>query len=205
MPRLIVKLAFASVLLFAGCGDQPKGAEKSSPPVAGADASSPETKNTGPGLTPAAPKAAPAVLEDVRQFAKVLDLGKLPMPSGGTLGESSPTRFHANVPLAVPAAVDFYVGKLDALGWKKAGPKTMESVTDSIAQLQLGKDGYLLSMTVLPSDPKISSVEIEQNGDLDARTLPASTGLRTNTASTEVRSTLQSSSLTKRSTRCGGG
>ena len=178
MPRLIVKLSFApgflaSVFLIAGCGDQPAAADKSSPPVAGADASSPDTKNADPGSTPAAaPKAAPAVLEDVRQFAQVLDLGKLPVPSGGTLGETSPTRFHASVPLAVPAAVEFYVGKLDALGWKKAGPKTMETVIDAFAQLQLGKDGYLLSMTILPSDPKISSVEIEQRGDLDARTLP---------------------------------
>ncbi len=179
MLRLTVKLLFASgflssVLLFAGCGDQPKAAERPNSPNKAADETSPAGKNAEAASSPAAakaPPAAPAVLEGVRQFAQVLDLGKLPVPTGGTLGESSPTRFHASVPLAVPAAVDFYAGKLDTLGWKRAGPKTMEAVTDSFAQLQLGKVGYLLTMTVVPSDPKISSVEIEQHGDLDARTL----------------------------------
>lgn len=182
MLRLIVRPAFssgflASVFLIAGCGDQPKAEEKSNPAAAAADASSPATKNVESTTTPAAPAksaplAAPAVLEDVRQFAQVLDLGKLPVPTGGTLGESSPTRFHASVPLAVPAAVDFYVGKLDALGWKKAGPKTMETVTDSFAQLQLDKNGYLLTMTAMPGEPKQTGVSIEQAGDLDSRTLP---------------------------------
>ena len=181
MLRLIVKLSLVSLFLashlfITGCGDQPKADEKPNPPATAAEAASPATNNADPALTPAtvksAPRAAPAVLEDVRQFARVLDLGKLAVPTGGTVGESSPTRFHASVPLPVAAAVDFYVVKLDALGWKRAGPKNMETVTDSFAQLQLGKGGYLLTMTAMPGEAKQTGVSIEQSGDLDTRTLP---------------------------------
>jgi hypothetical protein len=184
MSRAIVKPAFPVLLLswvflIAGCGNQPNAAEPPNKPGKTADASAPASKNGEPASdaasTPAAAaKAAPApaVLEDVRQFAQVLDLAKLAMPTGGTLGEASPTRFHATVPLTVKAAVDFYLKKLDAEGWKPVGPNAMEGVTDSFAQVRLGKDNYLLGMTIMPAEGKMSGVEIEQHGDLDSRTLP---------------------------------
>jgi hypothetical protein len=168
---------FLASLLIAGCGDQPKGAEKSNSPVKSVNVSSPETKNGQSASTPvaaqkAAPPAAPAVLEEVRQFTDVLDFAKLPMPTGGTAGNISPTRFSASVPLPVRATVDFYLGNFDALGWKPVGPSLSESVTDSFAQASLEKDGYRLTMTAMPGEAKLTSVQIEQHGDLDSRTLP---------------------------------
>jgi hypothetical protein len=183
-PPILAAL-LSSVFFVAGCGDQPKAAEQPNKSSKTVEATAPAGKNGEPASgaastqpsTPAAaaeaaPPFAPAVLEDVRQFAEVLDLGKLPMPTGGTLGEASPTRFHATVPLKVKAAVDFYRKKLEAEGWKPAGPNSMESVTDSFAQVQLGKGNYLIGMTILPAGDKLAGVEIEQRGDLDSRTFP---------------------------------
>ena len=67
----------------------------------------------------------------------------MPAPEGAKIGEQSPTNVKVGVPLLVPAAVDYYLGKLAALGWQPVQPKTSENVTESFAQLSLGKDGYL--------------------------------------------------------------
>ena len=119
---------------------------------------------------PAPPK--PVEPADARQLVGVLDLQKLPAPEGSAVGEMSPTKLQVSAPVSVFAAVSFYRGKLEQLGWKRTGPETAEEVTDSFAQVSFGKDGYLLMLTVLSGGVKESSVTIEHLGNFDARTLP---------------------------------
>jgi hypothetical protein len=184
-----VSLLLAAAFFTAGCGGQPAATDKSNaakspeatPQASRSPGSSKDavtlTADTNAGSPPVAaakvaPPAAPAALKDVRQFTEVLDFAKLPMPTSGTAGDASPTRFSASVPLPVRGAVDFYLGKFDALGWKPVGPSLSESVTDTFAQVSLEKDGYRLTMTAMPGEAKLTSVQIEQHGDLDSRTLP---------------------------------
>ncbi len=107
-----------------------------------------------------------------RQLVGVLDLQKFSAPEGSTVGGMSETKLQVTAPVSVATSVNFYRGKLEQLGWKRTGPETAESVTDSYAQVSFGKDGYLLMLTVLSSDPKESNVTIEHLGNFDARTLP---------------------------------
>jgi hypothetical protein len=183
MPGKRVQLSllfalFSSMVLIAGCGGMASDTDKSSPPAT-ATAQSADSAS-GPVAAPNAPQAAatpapqavPAEPTDTRQLVQVLDLSKLPAPQGATVGEQSPTHLRVGVPLSVPAAVDFYRGKLAALGWQSVGPKTSESVTESFAQVSLGKDGYLLTLMAMPGEPKKTTVSIEHVGNLDTRTLP---------------------------------
>ena len=141
-------------------------------PVKSGNAGKDVRANTASEATKPAPPAAPVELTDGWQLAKVLDLGKLAAPPGATVGQQSATQLHVQVPLPVPQAVDFYVAKLEALGWKQAGPKTSQTITDSFAQLGLGKDGYLLTLMAMSGKPKEAGVTIEQLGNLDSRNLP---------------------------------
>ena len=189
MPRKCVQPLFLFTfltfnLLIAGCGGAASDAEKSSPSgkltgVGKATAATAESTSgsvAAAGADPSAanplPPAVPAEPTDTRQLVQVLDLSKLPAPEGAKVGEQSPTHVSVGVPLLVPAAVDYYRGKLGALGWQSAGPKTSETVTDSFAQLSLGKDGYLLTLTAMPGEPKETTVSIQHVGNLDTRTLP---------------------------------
>ena len=194
---LFTPWSLALVVLVAGC-DSPSGkADKSSSPATASDTSAPRAK-TAESPTPAkaaevikaaesasptagGPPAARAELDDAWQFVKVLDLSKLPVPQGATMGEQSATQLHVGVPLSVPAAVDFYLGKLEALGWKRAGPKTAESITDSFAQLSLGKDGYLLRLMAMSSKPKETGVTISHLETWTPGCFRGSTAPRTST------------------------
>ena len=119
---------------------------------------------------PAPPK--PLALTEARQLASVLDLRKLTAPDGSTLGATSATRPQVGVPLSVVPAVEYYLSRLRQLGWNPVDPKTAESITEALAQVSLGKDGYLLRLTALPGKPKESNVTLEHLGNLDARRLP---------------------------------
>ncbi len=226
---LFSSLFVVSAILHSGCGGQPAAADKPNQVAKSRDAppgpaKTADATNTATPTTPAKtaaktadsqprapepvariePPAAPKMLEDVCQFAEVLDLGKLPVPTGGTIGNTSPTRFSANVPLAVRAAVDFYLAKLNALGWKPVGPSLSESVTDSFAQVSLEKGNHRLAMTAMPGEGKLTGVEIEHHGGLDSRTLPRLPAPRTSIATVPARSTLPQARSTRRSTNCGG-
>ena len=182
------------MFFIAGCGGTASDAGKSSLPATkrtepatsgkaadAAKAATPTAESASgsvaainaaqPAVKPA-PPAVPAEPTDTRELVQVLDLGKLPAPEGAKVGEQSPTLMRVGVPLSVPAAVDFYLGKLAALGWQSVGPKTSESVTESFAQVSLGKEGYLLTLMAMPGEPKQSTVSIEHVGNLDTRTLP---------------------------------
>jgi hypothetical protein len=193
---------FSTFLFVCGCGGQTSVPEKSdslaksssvpAPPAIPAEAgksvngaatavaTEPAALTSGPATVPGAAQpvakpaapALPAEAADTRQLARVLDLSKLAAPEGATMGLQSPTHMQVGVPLPVPAAVDFYVKKLDALGWKREGPATSESITDSFAQLGMCKDGHLLRITAIGGQPKESSITFEQAGNLDSRTLP---------------------------------
>ncbi len=192
-PSFVLAL-ITSMFFIPGCGGTATDAGKSSPPAtktteparsgkaadaakaAGATAesasgSAAEINAAQPTAKPA-PPAVPAEPTDTRQLVQVLDLSKLPSPEGATVGEQSPTQVRISVPLLVPAAVDFYLDKLGTLGWQPVGPKTSESVTESFAQVSLGKDGYLLTLTAMPGKPKETTVSIEHVGNLDTRRLP---------------------------------
>lgn len=156
------------VFYFTGCDSLVGVAKEPGPAAQGPD-------TPASGVQPAARPAPPAVsaeLADARHLVRMLDLSKLPAPEGAKIGEQSPTCVHIGVPLPVPAAVNFYLGRLDTLGWKPAGPKTSETITDSFAQVSLGKDGFLLTLTAMPSQAKETSVTITHAGNLDTRTLP---------------------------------
>jgi hypothetical protein len=169
-----VSLAF--IVVLAGCGSPSVVANPSSSPGKEAGPSAKPAGSDGTvksgGIAPASAPTAPAKLADTLQLVSVLDLSKLPLPVGATPGNSSATQLHVAVPLAVPAAIEFYRGKLDALGWKPAGPKSAETITDSFAQLSVGKDGYLLQLMGLSSKPNEASITIQHLGNLDSRTLP---------------------------------
>jgi hypothetical protein len=142
-----------------------------------------QTANDSPTAKPVVEPATklpappnPVVLAEARQLAKVLDLRRLPSPDGSIVGATSATKLHVAVPVSVVDAVDFYLRKLEQLGWRRTGPQTAESITESFAQVSIGKDGYLLALTAMPGKPKESSVTIEHLGNLDARTLPRING-----------------------------
>ncbi|MCL4205570.1 MAG: hypothetical protein KJ000_24075 [Pirellulaceae bacterium] len=120
------------------------------------------------------PAEPPKLVEpaDARQLVDLLDLQKLSAPEGSTVAGMSATKLQVTAPVSVATAVDFYRSTLEQLGWKRTGPETAESVTDSFAQVSFGKVGYLLMLTVLSSNPKESNVTIEHLGNFDARTLP---------------------------------
>jgi len=192
-PSFVFAL-FTSIFFIDGCGGTASDAGKSSPPAtktkepatsgkaadatktaaSTADSASGSVAALNAGKTTAkpAPPTVPAEPTDTRQLVQVLDLSKLPAPEGAKIGEQSPTQVRICVPLLVPAAVEFYLGKLGTLGWQPAGPKTSESVTESFAQVSLGKDGYLLTLTAMPGEPKATTVSIQHVGNLDTRTLP---------------------------------
>ena len=210
MQRKRVQLSFlfallASMLSIAGCSGTASDAGKSSPPGTATSDKEPAASRRGADVaTATAPTAEstsgsllrPRPLKrqrrrrrqqyaeptDTLQLVQVLDLSKLPAPQGATVGEKSPTHLSVGVPLTVPAAVSFYLDKLAALGWQPAGPKTSASVTESFAQVSLGKDGYLLTLMAMPSKPKETAVTIEHVGNLDTRTLPRVDARRTSTA-----------------------
>ena len=191
---------FASICLIAGCGGTASDAARSSPAgkaaqIAAATAPTAESANGSvaavDGAEPAAkpaPPAKPAEPTDTRQLVEVLDLGKIPVPEGATIGEQSPTRLRVGVRMPLPAAVDFYLGKLGALGWQRVGPKTSETVTESFAQVSLGKNGYLLRLMAMPGEPKETTVSIEHVGNLDTRTLPRVEGAEEQYGNQSVRS-----------------
>jgi hypothetical protein len=189
MPRkriqaLFPSALFASMCLIAGCSGTASDAGRSSPTgkaaeIAAATAPAAESAsgpvaavNGSESAAKPAPPAKPAEPTDTRQLVEVLDLGKIPAPEGTTIGEQSPTRLRVGVRMSVPTAVDFYVGKLGALGWQRVGPKTSEIVTESFAQVSVGKDGYLLRLMAMPGEPKETTVSIEHVGNFDTRTLP---------------------------------
>lgn len=194
--------AFALLVMIAGCGSPSGVAEKSTPPAMASEMAAPATKTTEsatlkasqvakavepaakptsgssaaipvaqPPAKPTAP-VAPAEPVDTRQLAKVLDLSKLPAPEGATIGQNSATLLQVGVLLSVPSATEFYLGKLQALGWRRVGDPASSTVTESFAQVSLGKDGYQLSLTVMSGKPKEASVTIVHVGNLDTRTLP---------------------------------
>ena len=98
--------------------------------------------------------------------------------------------------------MDFYLGKLEALGWKPAGPKTAESISESFAQVSLGKDGYLLSLTAMSSEPKEAGVTIEQQETLTAGLFRGSTEPKTSTVVRRIRSISRPRRSTRRLPRC---
>lgn len=200
MGHGVALASIALSVLIAGCGG-PSGVtgkpaastptpEKASPsvapsapaqPTAEADRGKPaaQTVNQPPAADFAAesaptPSAPPKRVElvDSRQLSSVLDLRKVPTPDGSTVGPTSATKLQVVVPLAVVPTVEFFLGKLEQLGWKRTGPQTAESVTDSFAQVSLAKDGCLLTLAAMPGKPKESNVTIAHLGNLDARTLP---------------------------------
>ena len=67
---------------------------------------------------PAPPK--PVEPADARQLTGVLDLRRLPAPETSTVGGTSATKLQALRQSPSPAAVNFYRGKLEQLGWKPA-------------------------------------------------------------------------------------
>ena len=152
---------FLLFLVFAGCGGSSGVDERSSGSAKAAD--------------PAAKSAlatAPVELADTGQFAKVLDLSKLPAPEGAKITEQLAAQLRVAVPLSVPAATEFYLGKLQALGWQRVGDPASATITESFAQVGLGHEGYQLSLTVLPGKPKEANVSISHLGNLEAKTLP---------------------------------
>ncbi len=167
--KTIELTALTFALAIAGCGNSPDVAQNSSP-QAKAAVTAPVGKTTGPAEANA-PPAAPAEPTDTRQLARVLDLSKLPAPEGAKFDEQCATQLKVAVPLPVPAATEFYLGKLQALGWQRGDPAS-STITDSFAQVGLGKDGYQVMLTATQGAPKESSVTIAQVGNFDTRTLP---------------------------------
>jgi hypothetical protein len=174
--------------MTVGCGNPSGVAEKSGSAIKAADGPAAVAATTGRatasaaqgieaaaplGRTPSQPAspAAPAELADTRQLAKVLDLSKLPAPEGAKIAQPLATQLHVSVPLPVPAAAEFYLGTLEALGWQRGDPAS-SSITESFAQAALGKDGYRVLVTATQGGPKEANVTIVQLGNLDTRTLP---------------------------------
>lgn len=194
--------AFALVVMIAGCGGPSGVAEKSSPPAKAIDlpasvgtttepvavsavqsiktakpAAKPESRSSAvipvvPSALKPTPSAAPAELADTRQLVRVLDLSKLPAPEGAKVTEQFATQLRVNVPLSVPAATEFYLAKLQVLGWQRVGDPASSSIAESFAQVSLGKDGYQLTLTAMQGKPKEAGVTIAHVGNLDTRTLP---------------------------------
>jgi hypothetical protein len=177
----VVLASFVLSVLVAGCGGPSGVAEKRDANAPSHEKATPAAQkvNQPPAVNVVAepvptPSAPPKRVEliDSRQLSRVLDLRKVPTPDGSTVGSTSVTKLHVVVPLAVVPAVDFFLGKLEELGWKRTGPKTAESVTEAFAQVSLAKEGCLLTLTAMPGKPKESNLTIEHLGNLDARTLP---------------------------------
>ena len=164
--------ALALLMAIAGCGGPSEEKATSSPPATGTVAATaggmPAAQQ---GTTPAVP-IVPTEPTDTRQLAAVLDLSKLPMPEGAKITEKFATQLHVTVPLPAPSATEFYLDKLQALGWKRVGDPASASITDSFAQVSIGKDGYQLLLTVMSGQPKGSAVTIAHVGNFDTRTLP---------------------------------
>lgn len=124
----------------------------------------------GPGA--AAPDGASEPV-GLQQLASVIDLAKLPMIDGATSDQLQATSLQCKAPVPVREAADFYVKKLATMGWRPSQEPGGNTVTDGYAAVSLMKDGYLLSLSVMPGDtPKDSRVMLENHGNLDTRTLP---------------------------------
>ena len=169
--------------LIAGCSGTASDAGSSSPTGKAAEitaATAPTAESAsglvaaGNGSEPAAkpaPPAKPAGPTDTRQLVEVLDLGKIPAP------EDDVRRAVAHPPQRWCTTVGARGGRFlprnfGALGWQPVGLKRSESITESFAQVSLGKDGYLLRLMAMPGEPKETTVSIEHVGNFDTRTLP---------------------------------
>lgn len=119
----------------------------------------------------------PSPLADARQLAATLDLRTLPTPKGTTIDQQLPTTLQCRVPLRVSASARFFSEKLQALGWQQAASVSGTAISDSYAQLVLIKNGFLLSLAVMPGGgSEDSRVVILHLGNLDTRTIPKLAG-----------------------------
>ena len=188
---LFACMSYVLALFVAGCNpagrsEKPDPSAKESTATSATDgnrattartaATTAESASRTSSAFSAAPPAIPANLANACEFVQALDWNKLAPPAGATITEQSPTHLHVTMPLAVPAAVNLYLAKLDALGWKPTDPKTAENITESFAQLSVGKDGYLLMLTAMPGEGKETGLEIHHVGNLDTRSLPRVAG-----------------------------
>ena len=152
------------VAMIAGCNSPASVPEKSASSGKASGNSAADSAVAGQPASAAIPAVPPVPAEavDTRHLAKVLDLGKLPPPDGAKVTEQLSTKLEVTVPLKVPEAVEFYMAKLKPLGWQQVGNPASSTITDSFAQVSIGKGGYQLTLTAMQGKPNEASVTISQ-------------------------------------------
>ncbi|MBC8113867.1 MAG: hypothetical protein H7062_05795 [Candidatus Saccharimonas sp.] len=121
---------------------------------------------------PAAKKSGPAVVATVREATAVVDLRKLETLKDATFDISfAATRLEGFGSSDVKSAAEFYLAQLTKLGWQPSAEPY--SITADYAQASLEKNGYVLSLTALPTGmPGKVMVSVINLGNLHPRELP---------------------------------
>ena len=123
--------------------------------------------------TSAEPNKPPATVEEA---AKVIDLSTFPLMEGA---KSSESRHVANLSYVAPGdpkkALEFHRKTFSAQGWKELPNST---VTDDSASAMFARDGFVVSLSVIPYEKTGVSVRLQNLGNVKPGQLPAPPGAK---------------------------
>ena len=121
----------------------------------------------------AEPNKPPATVEEA---AKVIDLSTFPLMEGA---KSSESRHVANLSYVAPGdpkkALEFHRKTFSAQGWKELPNST---VTDDSASAMFARDGFVVSLSVIPYEKTGVSVRLQNLGNIKPGQLPAPPGAK---------------------------
>jgi hypothetical protein len=152
--RTVTKKVFAACVLcfLFGCGAKNKAAD--------------DTTSADAIKTPAT----------VEQAAKVLDLSNFPLMDGAKSAES---RHVANASYVAPGdpkkALEFHRKAFGAQGWKEL-PNS--SISDQSASAMFARDGFVVSLSVIPFEENSVSVRLQNLGNVKPGKLPVPPGAK---------------------------
>jgi len=112
----------------------------------------------------------------VEQAAKILDLSMFPQMDGA---KSSESRHVANASYVAPGdakkALEFYRKTFVAQGWKELPNST---TTDESASAMFARDGFIVSLSVIPYEKTGVSVRLQNLGNVKPGQLPVPPGAK---------------------------
>ena len=152
-PTVMTKIFVAcAIVCFLGCGSKKGSAE--------------DTTSTDTNKTPAT----------VEEAAKVIDLSTFPLMDGARSAES---RHVANLSYVAPGdakkALEFHRKTFGAQGWKELPNST---VTDESASAMFSRNGFVVSLSVIPYEEKGVSVRLQNLGNVKPGKLPVPPGTK---------------------------
>lgn len=112
----------------------------------------------------------------VAEAQKVVDFLKLKNPPDAKMNEAGPTNMSIRVNGSVREVTKNYLDQLLAMGCKKAGGSTPETITDEYAAVPLEKNGFSIYLSVSKSgtgDELLVSLWNQGNDDAEKLTPPA--------------------------------